>query len=262
MQCDQTDCIQGPLQVSGRLARDVGVRGAMKTVAAHVVGMVPGVRYRVAICVCGQALVKGGIEHRHLRHLREEPQADLDAGQIGRVMQRGERAQHPQCLDNLGINQRWRAESLAAMHNPMSDAIETEFSCRPRFPQQCQDLFESLCMVGHGQRPRDFLAHAVRVLPIVEESTLRLTDAIQAAATQYLSVRHVDDAVLNGGTSGIDDQNVHAPAARSCAWMAVIATVLTISATVQPRLRSLTGLLRPCSTGPMATAFAERCTAL
>ena len=46
---------------------------------------------------------------------------------------------------------------------------------------------------------------------------------------------------------------------RSCAWMAVIATVLTISATVQPRLRSLTGLLRPCSTGPMATALAERC---
>ena len=46
------------------------------------------------------------------------------------------------------------------------------------------------------------------------------------------------------------------------AWMAVIATVLTMSVTVQPRLRSFTGLRSPCSTGPIATACAERCTAL
>ena len=48
----------------------------------------------------------------------------------------------------------------------------------------------------------------------------------------------------------------------SCAWIAVITTVLTMSCTRQPRLRSLTGWLRPCSTGPMATAPEERCTAL
>ena len=53
-----------------------------------------------------------------------------------------------------------------------------------------------------------------------------------------------------------------AMAAASCAWMAVMATVLTMSVTVQPRLRSLTGLFRPCRTGPMATAPALRCTAL
>ena len=43
---------------------------------------------------------------------------------------------------------------------------------------------------------------------------------------------------------------------------AVMATVLTMSSTVVPRERSLTGLFRPCSTGPMAIAPAERCTAL
>ena len=46
------------------------------------------------------------------------------------------------------------------------------------------------------------------------------------------------------------------------AWMAVMATVLTMSTTVQPRERSLTGLRRPWMTGPMATAPAERWTAL
>ena len=44
--------------------------------------------------------------------------------------------------------------------------------------------------------------------------------------------------------------------------MAVIATVLTMSTTVQPRERSFTGLRKPWMTGPMATAPAERCTAL
>ena len=46
------------------------------------------------------------------------------------------------------------------------------------------------------------------------------------------------------------------------AWMAVMATVLTMSVTVQPRERSFTGFARPCRTGPIATALAERWTAL
>lgn len=42
----------------------------------------------------------------------------------------------------------------------------------------------------------------------------------------------------------------------------MIATVLTMSSTRAPRERSLTGLLSPCSTGPIAIAPALRCTAL
>ncbi len=53
-----------------------------------------------------------------------------------------------------------------------------------------------------------------------------------------------------------------AGAAAVPAWMAVIATVLTMSLTSAPRERSLIGLRRPCSTGPIATAPADRCTAL
>ncbi len=44
--------------------------------------------------------------------------------------------------------------------------------------------------------------------------------------------------------------------------VAVITTVLKISSTVHPRLRSLTGLLSPWSIGPMARAPVSRCTAL
>ncbi len=45
------------------------------------------------------------------------------------------------------------------------------------------------------------------------------------------------------------------------AWTEVQATVLMMSATVQPRLRSLTGFVSPCMTGPMAIAPVDCCTA-
>ncbi len=64
-----------------------------------------------------------------------------------------------------------------------------------------------------------------------------------------------DDPQLSTSTRLIDSLLV-------AAWMAVIATVLTMSLTVAPRDRSLTGRRRPCITGPTATAPAERCTAL
>jgi hypothetical protein len=46
------------------------------------------------------------------------------------------------------------------------------------------------------------------------------------------------------------------------AWIAVIATVFTMSRTVAPRDRSFTGLRSPCRIGPTASAPADRCTAL
>ena len=65
--------------------------------------------------------------------------------------------------------------------------------------------------------------------------------------------------VLPGVPAGAEGEGGHFS---PWAWMAVMATVLTMSVTVQPRERSLTGLRRPCMMGPMATAPAERWTAL
>ena len=77
-------------------------------------------------------------------------------------------------------------------------------------------------------------------------------NAAEAFETFLQKVQHQDGAGFLGGTGH------HVPPA----WMAVIATVLTISETSAPRDRSFTGLFRPCSTGPIATAPALRCTAL
>src|SRR4029453_7429149 len=103
-----------------------------------------------------------------------------------------------------------------------------------------------------------------------------LPDPLDQPRGQHLLTVHLEQLVLDGGRPGVDDQDpTHrgpAPAGprtppEACsavpwAWMAVMATVLTMSATVAPRDRSLTGLRSPWRIGPTATALADRCTAL
>ena len=89
-----------------------------------------------------------------------------------------------------------------------------------------------------------------------------LADALDQPRCQHGLGIHVDELVLERGRSAVDDQHDTHRDASPWAWIAVIAIVLTMSSTSAPRDRSLMGLLSPCRTGPMATAPADRCTAL
>src|SRR5690606_31185761 len=118
--------------------------------------------------------------------------------------------------------------------------------------------------LGHGGRGAiGCLHHGVRRAPGAGEP-----DPLDEALRQHPSLFDVAQFVLERRRSRVDDEDeTHADApccgaAAPCAWIAVIATVLTMSSTSAPRERSLMGLFRPCSTGPIATAPAERCTAL
>src|SRR4029078_4092109 len=95
-----------------------------------------------------------------------------------------------------------------------------------------------------------------------------LADPLHQPGGRTGAVQHVDELVLHGGGPRVQDEDQRsfghcsAPSTGRCDWMAVIATVLTMSSTSAPRDRSFTGLRRPCSTGPIAIAPALRCTAL
>ena len=73
-------------------------------------------------------------------------------------------------------------------------------------------------------------------------------------------------SVPSGVTLAIDGQKVSAKG-KLGELAAVLPPEVSIvlednAVTVAPRDRSLTGLFNPCSTGPTATAPADRCTAL
>src|SRR5690606_1686245 len=113
----------------------------------------------------------------------------------------------------------------------------------------------------------DVAAVRLAVDRVRDPAAARAADALDEPDGERGAVGGVDHLVLERGGAGVDDQHAlaHADAScpeTACAWIAVIATVLTMSCTSAPRERSLTGRRRPCSTGPTATAPAERCTAL
>src|SRR5690606_32498743 len=84
----------------------------------------------------------------------------------------------------------------------------------------------------------------------------------QAARRGLLAAEH---PVLHRRRAAVEHQDVlhRCPLGSSIpACAAVMAPVLTMSRTLAPRDRSLTGLRSPCRIAPTATAPAERCTAL
>ena len=109
---------------------------------------------------------------------------------------------------------------------------------------------------GHFGGSTDALALAVH------HPASLVADALGHAGRQGDAALHVEELVLEGRAPRVEHQDLHAFPRPSLAWMAVTTTVLTTSARVQPRLRSFTGFARPWSTGPMATAPADRWTAL
>ncbi len=90
------------------------------------------------------------------------------------------------------------------------------------------------------------------------ERRKKFSDPLQQTGREDEKIGRIGCFVLDPGASRIDTRNIHEPDLFSWAWIAVIATVFTMSVTVAPRLRSVTGRLRPSMTGPMATALAER----
>ena len=108
--------------------------------------------------------------------------------------------------------------------------------------------------------PLDGSRALMAVVQRVPEARL-LTGGLLLAAAGAAGLAAGEELELDGGASTVDDQNLHAPQLL-WAWTAVMATVFTMSRTVVPRERSLTGLRSPCITGPTAMARALRCTAL
>src|SRR5687768_4839362 len=111
---------------------------------------------------------------------------------------------------------------------------------------------------------------------MISDGTARFADALDESLGLHLGSFGYHQLILQRRGAGVQNQHrrfghpagpaVAAPGGWACliacACTAVIATVFTMSDTSAPRDRSLTGLRSPCNTGPMAMAWALRCTAL
>src|SRR5690606_3693059 len=163
----------------------------------------------------------------------------------------------------------------AAHDHPVADGHDAQLvQRRADLVEHGERQLHPLPVVGDGE-----LAGDRHLVGAVLDPRPVLADALDDPRGQRGGRRGLDDPVLDRRRPGGADEAgrghgaTRSPAApaglspaagspTSWAWMAVMATVLTMSRTVAPRDRSLTGLASPWSTGPIATAPADRCTAL
>ncbi len=178
-------------------------------------------------------------------------------------MERCERREVLDLLLHVLVDAHCAVEARAALDHPVADAEQVRAvergAVRVELPQQPA---EGVLVVGDHATLDDGLDAGRLVLRLAG----RLADALDQAGREGRAGVDVDELVLEARRAGVDDEDgaghARCPAASACAWIAVIAMVLTMSLTSAPRERSLTGLFSPCSTGPIASAPAERCTAL
>ncbi len=238
----------------------------------------------------GHRLVERGVEHATCGTSEKTCFAARMPSRFAGLCQRRERGQVLDLLLDVRGDDGRGVEGCAAVHDavtttPPAGARRTRGRpCRTRraSPETRRRGSGTDAASFDEDSPRD----RIRVLPRARG----LTDAFDESRGERALVVELDDRYLNehdpefttraavtdGSLSvglearGAVDVSAHADGVvarsgglrRVPAWMAVIATVLTMSLTSAPRDRSLIGLRMPWSTGPIANCAAERCTAL
>ena len=189
----------------GDLLRHVLVRRAVKAVPADAVlgreRRVDGVGVRRR----GKGVVKGGVEHGNVRQARQCGARRADALQIRWIVQRGERRQLLDAALDLVVDEDRLGESRPAVHHPVADR---------------GDPF------GRVER----VEHAAEAGLVVRHRGSGLTDPLDQPAQHGLARFEIDELVLDRRRTRVDDEDAaHASPPVASAWMAVIATVFTMS---------------------------------
>ena len=183
------------------LAQDLGgfcsheaVAGAVETVTADGVVLVELVGDAIQESLAGHGLVEGGVEHSHLRELREELGGAFHTSCVCRFVQRGEQRDAADVVDDF-LADLFALDVLAAMHHAVTDG----------FAGFDELLFgEELLHLGDGFGVRG----AIEVEVDVAFGALGLhvavhADVLDEAAGDGLLGLGVDDGELDRGTAAI-----------------------------------------------------------
>ena len=190
----------------------------------------------------GQVVKESGIEDRDLRDVGQQLAGHSMPRTAGGLCSGASAESSSSSAITSSSRSVGAVESPAAVDNPMPDRHQAQVTGGARLGELPEREPQRRLVVGDRDRRRS--ARRCRRPPESPES---------GSTTANFSD---DEPELTTSTVAITVHDL------PCAWIAVIATVLTMSSTSAPRDRSLTGLFRPCSTGPIAIAPALRCTAL
>jgi len=223
----------------------------METVAANAKAFVELIGQGVKIGPRGKCLVKGRVKDCYLGQFRGPLQGDLYAQEVGWVVKRRQRHQRLKLLKNLTVDENRLPETLATVVHAVTNGHQIfKISGQARVADHLSHGLDGLLMIEHSQG-----LFYEEVFASETHEAFLFPDPLHASLGQGQEFREREKLELEGRRARVQDQDHFFP---PWAWIAVMATVFTMSCTVHPRERSLTGFFKPCKIGPMAVAPADR----
>ena len=187
----------------GDFLGDELVGGAVGAVAAHRV-LLGGLGLEgVQGGLVGQLLEERGVEDGDVGDVGHELARHVDALEVGGVVQRSQRAQlFDQVADLVGDEGR-AVEVAAALNDAVADGEDVGLGQgRALRVEETQDLTHADGVVGNREL---FLGDGVAVLMLDEAGGV--ADALDDALGDGVAGFGVDELVLDGGGTGVNDEN-------------------------------------------------------
>ena len=174
-------------------AGDELVARAVRAVAADAILLVVLVREAVHVRVSGHRLMEGGIEGHDLRDVRENGLHGVDAQQVRRVVERGEVAAEGDLLQDVVVHEDGTGEEVAALDDAVAHRL---------------DVLEGGKDARLGKVLHDLVTTGRGVLEDARGEADLLGDTF-GDDVEHIVVFHVEELVLDGRTSAIDDKDDH-----------------------------------------------------
>ena len=186
---------------------DIAVRRSMRAVFANLMLLAQLVWQRIHVCRRRKRLEERRVKNGHLRHIGSHALAHVDAFERGRVMERRQRAEAFDFLDDIGRDEHRGVEIIATMYDAMPDGVDfvNGVDGRTLAVAQCIE-YDGQCLfvVGHvlGE---DALVFVGAVLDV----GIFASDAFAQALGEHLIVFSVDELVFQRRRASVDDENFH-----------------------------------------------------
>ena len=185
----------------GDLLGDVAIAGAVGAVLTDVQLVANILGKGVGLGDLGHVEVESGVVDRDVGQIGILLQAVLDNVGLGVVVQRGERSDLADLGEDVLVDEGGIAKVPTALNDAMADALDLDAVGL----EVLQDDLDGDLVVGE----LDVLGHLLGAIGSMGEGTTGKADALAGALCGHLMGLGVDDLILKGRRSRVDDQNVH-----------------------------------------------------
>ena len=185
----------------GNLLGDIAVAGAVGAILTDVQLVANILGKGVGLGDLGHVEVESGVIDRDVGQVGILLEAVLDNVGLGVVVQRRQRGD----LADLGENVLVDEGGIAKVPTALDDTVANALDLNAVGLEVLQDDFDGDLVVGE----LDVLGHLLGTVGSVGEGTAGKADALAGALCGHLVGLGIDDLILKGRRSRVDDQNVH-----------------------------------------------------